>query len=61
MTATLLLTAAAVLLVAMASALEVTAFALPHTRISELAAEGSRGARALAALRARPAGLLATA
>jgi CBS domain containing-hemolysin-like protein len=61
MTATLLLTAAAVLLVAMASALEVTAFALPHTRISELEAEGSRGARALAALRARPAGLLATA
>jgi CBS domain containing-hemolysin-like protein len=50
----------AVLLVATASAIEVILFGLPYARASELEAEGARGARALAALRARPAGLLAT-
>ncbi|UCC82085.1 MAG: HlyC/CorC family transporter [Gemmatimonadota bacterium] len=50
----------AVLLVATASAIEVILFGLPFARVSELEAEGARGSRALAALRARPAGLLAT-
>lgn len=50
----------AVLLVAAASAIELILFALPCTRASELAAEGARGARALVALRTRPASLLVT-
>ncbi len=50
----------AVLLVATASAVEVILFGLPFARVNELEAEDTSGARALAALRARPAGLLAT-
>jgi putative hemolysin len=60
MSAAIGLLIAAVLLVAAASAIEVILFGLPYARSSELEAEGVRGARALAALRARPAGLLAT-
>jgi len=54
------LLAAAAALVAAASAIEVILFGLPWARASELGAESVRGGRALAALRARPAGLLAT-
>jgi putative hemolysin len=50
----------AVLLVATASAVEVILFGLPFARVSELEVEDASGARALTALRARPAGLLAT-
>lgn len=50
----------AVLLVATASAIEVILFGLPYARVIDLEAEGAGGARALAALRTRPAGLLAT-
>jgi CBS domain containing-hemolysin-like protein len=50
----------AVLLVATASAVEVILFGLPFARVSELEDEDASGSRALAALRARPAGLLAT-
>ncbi|MGD2153196.1 MAG: CNNM domain-containing protein [Gemmatimonadales bacterium] len=60
MSAAIGLLAAAVALVAAASAIEVILFALPCARASELEAEGVRGGRTLAALRARPAGLLAT-
>ncbi len=50
----------AVLIVATASAVEVILFGLPFARVNELEAEGASGSRALVALRARPAGLLAT-
>ncbi len=60
MSATIGLLLLAVLLVAAASAIELILFALPYTRASELEAAGARGARALVALRARPAGLLVT-
>jgi CBS domain containing-hemolysin-like protein len=50
----------AVLLVATASAIEVILYGLPFARVSELEAEEAGGSRALAALRTRPAGLLAT-
>ncbi|UCC73410.1 MAG: HlyC/CorC family transporter [Gemmatimonadota bacterium] len=60
MSAAVILLVLAVLLVAAASAIEVILFALTLARVSQLEAEGARGARALASLRARPAGLLAT-
>jgi CBS domain containing-hemolysin-like protein len=52
--------ALAILLVGLASAVEVAVFALALARVQELATSGKRAGRALAALRSRPAILLAT-
>ncbi|UCC49467.1 MAG: HlyC/CorC family transporter [Gemmatimonadota bacterium] len=54
------LLALAILLVGLASAVEVAVFALAFARVQELATSGKRTGRALAALRSRPAILLAT-
>ncbi len=51
---------ASLLTVAVASAIEVVLFGILLPRVSELEAQSARGSAALAALRARPAGLLAT-
>lgn len=48
------------LLVGVASAVELTLFAVPAGRLRQLEADGARGIRALSSLRARPAGLLVT-
>lgn len=54
----IVLSALAIALVGLASALEVTLFNLPQTRIRELRREEVRWARFLAALRSNPAGFL---
>jgi CBS domain containing-hemolysin-like protein len=59
MIAALALVVLAILAATAASAAEVAVFALPASRIEELDSSGRRGARHLAGLRRRPAGLLA--
>lgn len=54
------LLALAILLVGTASAVEVAVFALPFARVQELKLSAGRAGRSLAALRSRPATLLAT-
>ncbi|KPK76951.1 MAG: hypothetical protein AMS25_17155 [Gemmatimonas sp. SM23_52] len=54
------LLALAILLVGTASAVEVAVFALPFARVQEIKLSGGRAGRSLAALRSRPATLLAS-